>query len=125
MTVTPGHELHFDELPGRDSADPLLGLGAASSIRIVRLHPGRTRQAHRHPHSEEIVYVRTGHGTAFLDGTPCRVAPGDVVHVPPGVPHATIPDTGELMELICFFPHPSLANNLEETDIQVSIQEQP
>ena len=68
MTVTPGHELHFDELPGRDSADPLLGLGAASSIRIVRLHPGRTRQAHRHPHSEEIVYVRTGHGTAFLDG---------------------------------------------------------
>lgn len=123
MTVTPGHDLRFHQLPGRSSADPLCELDAASSVRIVRLEPGSTRYAHRHPHSEEVVYVRAGRGTAFVDGTPHRIGPGDVVHVEAGAPHGTIPDAGERVELVCFFPHPDLSENLDETDIELTIEE--
>ncbi len=47
------------------------------------------------------------------------MGPGDTVLVPAGVAHATIPDAGETMELVCFFPHPNLQDNLLETDIDV------
>ncbi len=125
MSVTPRQELQFNELPGRSSADPLQGRDSASSVRVVRLHPGSTRHAHRHPLSEEVVYVRTGHGTVFISGVPHRVGPGDLVHIPPGSLHATIPDAGELVELICFFPHPNLSANIEETEIELTIEEHP
>ena len=123
MSVTPSKDLLFNELPGRSSADPLRDRGAASSVRIVRLDPGSSRRAHRHPLSEEVVYVGSGHGTAFISGIPHRVGPGDVLHIPAGALHATIPDAGELVELVCFFPHPDLSQNLEESDIELTIEE--
>jgi quercetin dioxygenase-like cupin family protein len=124
MTMIDGARLHFEALPGRASADPLRGLGAASSLRIVRLGRTPSRHAHRHPHSEEIIFVRTGSGTVVVDAVRHRVGPGDVVHIPPGAAHATIPDPGSDVELVCFFPHPELAANLEETDIAITIEEQ-
>ncbi len=124
MSVTNSQDLRFDELPGRSSADPLRDRETVSSMRIVRLDVVSTRRAHRHPLSEEVVYVSSGHGTAFVDGTPHRIGPGDVLHVPAGAPHATIPDAGQLVELVCFFPHPRLSENLQETDIQVTAEEQ-
>ena len=45
---------------------------------------------------------------------------GDVVHIPIGAAHATIPSDGEPMRLICFFPHPHLPENIEDTDITVT-----
>ena len=123
MSVTRSEDLSFHELPGRSSADPLRDRGAASSVRVVRLKPGSTRRAHRHPLSEEVVYVRAGHGTAFISGIPHRVGPGDVIHVPAGALHATIPDPGELVELICFFPHPDLSANVEESETELTIEE--
>lgn len=121
--LAPRDGLRFEPLPGRVAADPLRGCDTASSLRIVRLDAGSSRRAHRHPHSEEIVYVHAGHGTAFIDGTPHRIGPGDVVHIPVGAAHGTIPDAGEHVELICFFPHPQLSDNLEETDIELTIEE--
>ena len=125
MTIVPSGELCFEQLHGRASADPLRDIDAASSLRVVLLDQAESRYAHRHPHTEEIVYVRTGRATAFVDGTPHRIGPGDVMHIPAGVPHATIPEHGERVELICFFPHPDLSQNLEATDIQLTIEEQP
>lgn len=58
-----------------------------------------------------------------IDGMPHQVDPGDVVHIPKGVHHATIADTGEEVELICFFPHPELTGNYQETDMHVSMEE--
>jgi quercetin dioxygenase-like cupin family protein len=120
MTVIPGDSLHFDTLPGRDSADPLAGVDAAGSARIVRLARTAGRTAHIHPHSEEVVYVRAGTGAVWIDGISTPVTEGDMVHIPRGLPHATVPDEGQDMELICFFPHPDLAANIESTDIAVS-----
>jgi quercetin dioxygenase-like cupin family protein len=123
MTVIASKSLRFDALPARVSANPLRDLGAASSMRIVKLDSSQTRRTHLHPNSEEVIYVRSGHATVFVDGTPHPVGPGDVIHIPTGASHATIPDVGEEVELICFFPHPELADNYQETDLHVSTED--
>lgn len=121
MTVVRQDQLDFGELPGRRSADPFEGSPGQSSVRIVRLDPVRGRTAHRHPHSEEVVYVVSGRGYAWIDGTRTPVAAGDVVRIPVGAAHATVP--AEPMELVCVFPHADLAQNIEETDIPVQEEE--
>ncbi len=115
MSITRSTRLRFAALPGRASADPLDGVGAASSVRIVRLHRTKGRRAHVHPRSEEIMYVIAGTATVWIDGVRERVRAGDVVHVPAGAAHATVPDADTDVELVCFFPDPDLASNLAET----------
>jgi quercetin dioxygenase-like cupin family protein len=114
MPVIPAGSLEFARLPGRLSADPLpAGLVAGCSARIMRIAPG-PRTPHVHPHSAEVIYVVEGTGTAWEGDVPTRVAAGDLVVVPPRVPHATVAsDAGELV-LVCFFPHPDLAANIQE-----------
>lgn len=119
--MTPVHrriDHRFVDLAGRRSADPLEGEVHPSSIRLVVMEPVEGRTAHRHPHSEEIVYVEAGTGSVWIDGSLHPVGPGDVVVIPAGAAHATVPDSS--MRLICFFPHGDLHANLEETDIRVS-----
>lgn len=120
MTVIPASARSFTDLPGRRSSDPLAERHAESSLRVVELETSHGRRAHRHPHSEEVVYVESGRGEVWLEGALHPVAQGDVVHIPAGSAHATIPAPGQSMRLICFFPHPDLANNLEDTEISVT-----
>lgn len=120
MTVVDGSGLEFIQLPGRRAADPLDRLVSQSSVRIVTLERTVGRTAHRHPHSEEVFYVETGTGQVWIDGTTHRVRAGDVVFIPAGAAHATVPEEGSAMRLVCFFPHPHLGQNSEDTDIQVS-----
>lgn len=121
MTVVPGEDLSFVDMPGRRTADPLADVETASSVRIVELVFDPARTAHRHPHSEEIVVVIEGRGSVWMDGTRQTVGPGDVVIIPQGVPHATVPEGS--MRLACFFPHPALGDNTEETSQRVVEQE--
>lgn len=120
MTAVDGRRLRFVDLPGRRSADPLVDISSISSLRVVELGRTEGRTAHRHPHSEEVVYVEAGSGHVWIDGIQYRVRQGDVVHIPTGIPHATIPDEGAEMRLICFFPHPEVSDNIEDTGIQVT-----
>lgn len=123
MTVTPGDQVEFLDLPSRRSGDPLRAVEADSSVRIVRLARSTQRFAHRHPHSEEVIYVRTGSGTVYIDGVRTAVGAGDTVHIPPGAAHATVPDPGQSMDLVCFFPHPQLVDNIEDTTIDVMTED--
>lgn len=120
MTTIPADDHAYVELPGRQSADPLARVAAASSLRVVRLESTPGRRAHRHPMTEEVVFVRAGRGHVWIDGTLHPVGSGDVIHVPTGAAHATLPEPGTTMELVCFFPHPDLKENIEELDITVS-----
>ena len=119
MPVIRGAALEFATLPGRQSADPFAAGhapastgGADSSVRVVRIAPG-PRTPHRHPRSSEVVYVAAGAGVAWEDGRRTDVAAGDLVAIPRGVPHATVAGDNGLL-LVCFFPDPDLASNLEE-----------
>lgn len=113
MPVIRSSALEFTRLRGRRSADPLApGLIDDSSVRVVRIAPG-PRTPHRHPHTSEVVYVVAGAGVAWEDGRRTDVAAGDLLAIPRGVPHATVAGHDGLL-LVCFFPHPDLAGNIEE-----------
>lgn len=117
MLVRRFADLDFADLPGRRSADPFAGAdGAGTSVRIVRLEAGPPRTPHRHPRTAEVVHVVAGSGRAWQDGQWSPVTAGDTVLIPPGVPHATVPDPGGPLLLVCFFPDPDLATNIEELD---------
>ena len=114
MPVVPGGSLEFGALPGRFSADPLPpGLDVGVSARIVRIAPG-PRTPHVHPLTAELSYVAGGTGTAWEGDVATEVGEGDLVVVPAGVPHATVASGTSDLVLVCFFPHPDLAANLEE-----------
>ena len=118
MMVVPYASLEFVALPGRDSADPFRNqrgmLEANLSVRIVRLVADEARSAHVHARSAEAIYVARGHGTLWTDGIRTRLDAGATALIPAGVPHATVPDPHSEMVLVCFFPHPDLAANIEE-----------
>lgn len=120
MTVTRREEMRFVELPGRRSADPFGESPASSSVRVVELDRSEGRTAHMHPLSEEIIYVESGNGHVWVDGARRPIAAGDVIRIPAGAAHATIPAASSPMRLVCFFPHPDLAENIVETDILIS-----
>jgi quercetin dioxygenase-like cupin family protein len=121
--VVRSSELDFRPLPGRSAADPFGGLDAAGlSMRVVHLAAGAKRRPHRHPHSYEAIYVVEGNGHFWENGRARRVGEGDCVLVALGVPHATIPDRDAGMKLVCFWPHPDLASNIEELDEDVQVE---
>lgn len=41
---------------------------------------------HSHPH-QQVTYVAEGEVNFFIDGQPHRLGPGDLITVPPDVPH--------------------------------------
>ncbi|MGH2774923.1 MAG: cupin domain-containing protein [Actinomycetota bacterium] len=116
--------LRFVARAGRESADPLAGpstdplfeAGVDFTVRIVRLSSETVRWAHRHPLSVELLHVCRGRGLLWEGGVERRFEQGDTALVPVGVPHATVPDPGTDMELICFFPHSDLDSNIEELE---------
>lgn len=112
-------EFEFADLPGRRSADPLGDRTGTSSLRVVELERTTGRTAHRHPHSEEIIYVEAGEGEIWIDGSLHALAPGDVVLIPAGAAHGTLPTQDSMMRLVCFFPRGELGDNYERTDIVI------
>jgi quercetin dioxygenase-like cupin family protein len=107
--------LRYRALPGREAADPFEGARADGfCLRVVRIRASAGRSPHRHPHSQEAIYAVSGGGTLWEDGVGRRFEAGDAALVEAGVAHATVPDPGTAMELVCFFPHPRLERNIEE-----------
>jgi quercetin dioxygenase-like cupin family protein len=114
MPIFRGRDVHFADLMGRRSANPLPpGAAEPCSVRIVRVPPG-PRTPHRHPHSCEVVYVAAGQGRVWEGDHANHLVAGDLVVVPPGVAHATVCTGRSELVLVCFFPHPDLSQNLEE-----------
>lgn len=117
MTVIGPDEFEYRDFPGRRTADPFAGRGqGASTVRQVTIDPVPSRSPHLHPRSEEIVYVVSGRGQVWIDGTYHPVGPGSWYRIPSGTPHATLAAAGESMILVCFFPHDDFRNNIEELD---------
>lgn len=62
---------------------------ATAEAFFVVLAPGEAPPRHHHPDTEQIFYVLEGRGVLEI-GEPCQRLPvqvGDLVRVPPGVPH--------------------------------------
>jgi quercetin dioxygenase-like cupin family protein len=119
--IVPRGQRRYSALPGRDSADPLGGARPRGfAMRVVRLDGDRARRAHRHPHSQEAIFVLSGEGSLWEDGIASRIVAGDCALIERGVAHATIPDPGTTMEVVCFFPYEDLTRNVEELETVVN-----
>lgn len=114
MPVFRGDQLRFAGLDGRRAANPLPpGVAEPCSVRVVHI-PRGPRTPHRHPLSWEVVYVAGGEGRFWEGEQVTAVAAGDLMVVPPGMPHATVCTGSSQLTLVCFFAHPDLAGNLDE-----------
>lgn len=123
--IVPGGDLRFVPLPGRRSADPFADVVIEGlSMRVVRVAPDIARSPHRHPHSSEVIYVLSGSGRLWEDGRSGRVQTGDCIAIPAGVAHATVPDPGVELELVCFFPRGDLRSNTEELAQPADLREE-
>lgn len=124
--ISPRSDLRYMSLPGRASADPFEGAAPDGlAMRLVRLEGGRPRSPHRHPHSQEAIFVASGAGVLWEDGATHRLEAGDCALIHAGVAHATLPDPGTSMELACFFPHGDLDGNIEELEEMVIVHPEP
>lgn len=117
----------YVQRPGRLVVNPFEDLDTdAFSVRVVKLDGNQRRTPHLHPESQEVIFVVRGEGMLWEDGKTQRFVEGDCALVDTGVPHATVPDTGTKMELVCFFAHPDLPSNTRELpDISVPASERP
>lgn len=54
---------------------------------FIHIDPQLQSEVHRHNHSDNVVLITSGAGTALLDGEEILVARGDRLHIPRGVFH--------------------------------------
>jgi len=74
---------------------------------VTKVKPGVTlKPVHSHKNIEEIVYVLEGEGEVWVDGSTCKIKPGDSVLFPADSKH-TVRNTGRgTLALLCFFSSP-------------------
>jgi quercetin dioxygenase-like cupin family protein len=65
----------------------------------VTLDPGGGHDFHRHPDQEEMIIVKEGRVTQFLEDESMELGPGDSVFVPTGTVHASFNDGDEVARL--------------------------
>lgn len=65
----------------------------------VTLDPGGGHDFHRHPDQEEMIIVKEGRVTQFLEDESMELGPGDSVFVPTGTVHASFNDGDQTARL--------------------------
>ena len=67
---------------------------------------GQTISPHRHPHSEEVLFIHAGAGTAWLDGKEAKVGPGTVIFMPRNTGVRLTNDGKQPISLVAVFSRP-------------------
>ena len=65
----------------------------------VRLEPGHGHDFHKHPGQEEMIIVKQGQITQFIEQDSSPLGPGDSVYLDEGVIHASFNDGSETAHL--------------------------
>jgi quercetin dioxygenase-like cupin family protein len=81
--------------------------GATISLILDHSDPGQGPRLHRHPYDETWV-VQEGNLTFQLGGECSKAGPGDIVIVPPGVPHKFTNDGPGPSALVCIHANPTM-----------------
>ncbi len=79
---------------------------------VIRVLPGETvKPAHSHPEGEELIYIMSGTGQAWVDGEIQPMSTGTAVLFEQGQVHM-IRNTGDgEMKVVCFFAPPTGLDN--------------
>jgi quercetin dioxygenase-like cupin family protein len=63
-------------------------VGATSTVfGVTTFAPGARHELHRHPHVEEVEYVVSGRGIAYVGDAAVELGPGEALFVPRNVYH--------------------------------------
>jgi mannose-6-phosphate isomerase-like protein (cupin superfamily) len=68
-------------------ASDRLSAGAAQTLGICHIHPGRRNPVHYHPNCEEVLHMLAGTGLHSFDGEIVELRPGATIRIPIGVRH--------------------------------------
>jgi mannose-6-phosphate isomerase-like protein (cupin superfamily) len=102
MTEMRVQVLKQDQLPLSNTARELVGAdhgGVGVCVIFVDALPGRGPRLHKHPY-EEVFIVLEGEVTFVAGGEEIQAGPGEVVIVPPELPHAfTNSGAGQLRQI--------------------------
>src|SRR4029453_14344898 len=80
-----------------------LSPGAAQTIGICHILPGKRNPVHYHPNCEEVLYMLAGEGRHSFDGQLVLLRAGSTIRIPAGVKHnLTNTGAGTLSCLISF-----------------------
>lgn len=78
---------------------------------------GATISPHRHPQSEELLFIHAGHGTAWLNGKEAKLQPGTMIYMPRMTGVKLTNDGNEPIALVAIFSRPGF--DLYQRDISV------
>src|SRR5690348_11637664 len=99
MPVIRASELPDGHLKGADC-------GATTSLILDHSQPGQGPRLHRHPYDESWV-VQEGNLTFFAGEERFAARPGDVIVVPPEVPHKFVNDGPGPSSMVCIHASPT------------------
>ena len=80
---------------------------------------GATISPHRHPHSEELLFIHAGRGTAWLNGTEAKLQPGTMIYMPRMTGVKLTNDGTEPIALVAIFSRPGF--DRYQRDISVPV----
>jgi quercetin dioxygenase-like cupin family protein len=70
-------------------------VGAAKTVfGVTRFPPGARHELHRHPNAEEVEYLVSGSGVAYVGDDAVELGPGEAVFVPQNAYHGFENNTG-------------------------------
>jgi len=79
---------------------------------VVNIKPGNTvKPAHSHKNNEELVYIVSGSGKAYIDGKVYEISAGSAVLFSPGSIHMLRNSGDTDMKVACFFTPPATLND--------------
>ena len=79
--------------------------------------PGQAISPHRHPHSDEIIFIHGGTGLASLAGRQAIVAPGATIYMPRNAV-VGLRNTGtEPLRIVAIFSQPGYEEYLREISV--------
>jgi phosphonatase-like hydrolase len=80
-----------------------LSPGAAQTVGICHILPGRRNPLHYHPNCEEVLYMVAGQGVHTLDETAVSLRAGSTIRIPAGVKHNLANNGAEAIECLISF----------------------
>ena len=92
-------------------ADPLTSGGEHMSAVSLFFEPGQGHARHRHPDSEQIIFVVSGEGEMmieFEEGIPStqKISAGSLVYIPKGAYHSTFNTSWEPIRILAVYSPP-------------------
>ena len=92
--------------------------GAPEFVMLTEdIPPGQAIPLHRHPHSDEIIFIHGGTGLATLGGREATVSAGDTIYMPRNIVVGLRNTGSEPLKIAAFFSKPGYEEYLREITV--------